>query len=70
MDDEQAGDGSDQQWETVRHTKGKRKNKKRAAKQRDQGAELQFMAGPSAGNKKSIKDMAKDGNANTAGQGA
>ena len=28
------------------------------------------MAGPLAGDKKSIKDMAKDGNANTAGQGA
>ena len=70
MDDDEDGNASDQQWETVGRRKGKKRNRKRAAKQRDRVSEPQSMGGPSGGNRKSIKDMAEVENANTAGQGA
>ena len=59
MDDDEDGNASDQQWKTVGRRKGKKRNRKRAAKQRDRVSEPQSMGGPSGATEKALKTWLK-----------
>ena len=70
MDTDEEGNESDAQWQTAGRSKGKRRKKKSARKQRERNAEGQSGGVLSGAEGKSIKDMDTSDSRKQAGEGA